>query len=81
MTAREIASAVRARERSAVGVLDEHLARIQARETDLHAFNLVMVDEARAAATELDARVASGDDPGPLEGLDECPAHHGRQER
>ncbi len=49
-TAVEIAAAVKAGGRSAGGGLDEHLARIDAREADVHAFNLVLRDEARAAA-------------------------------
>jgi aspartyl-tRNA(Asn)/glutamyl-tRNA(Gln) amidotransferase subunit A len=69
VTAVTIARAVRAGEQSAVAVVDEHLARIAARDDDLHAFNLVMTDEARAAARAVDARVAAGDDPGPLAGV------------
>ena len=56
--------AVRARD-----VVEEHLERIAAREGDVHAFNLVLADEARAAADAVDARVAAGDDPGPLAGV------------
>ncbi|MEY2452294.1 MAG: aspartyl-tRNA(Asn)/glutamyl-tRNA(Gln) amidotransferase subunit [Acidimicrobiaceae bacterium] len=69
MTAREIAAAVRSQERSAREVVDEHLARIDEREAELHAFNLVLPDEARAAADAIDARVAAGEDPGPLAGV------------
>jgi aspartyl-tRNA(Asn)/glutamyl-tRNA(Gln) amidotransferase subunit A len=69
VTAVVIASAVRAGERSAAAVIDEHLARIDGREGELHAFNLVMADEARAAARAVDQRVAGGDDPGPLAGV------------
>ena len=47
MTAREIAEAVRTKQRSAREVVDEHLARIDEREAELHAFNLVLADEAR----------------------------------
>src|SRR5207248_746048 len=42
---------------------------IDAREAEIHAFNLVLADEARAAADEVDRRVAAGDDPGPLAGV------------
>ena len=35
----------------------------------MHAFNLVLADEARAAADAVDAAVAAGDDPGPLAGV------------
>lgn len=69
MTAIEIAAAVRAGERSAVAVLDEHLARIDQREAELHAFNLVTADAAREAAAAVDATVAAGGDPGPLAGV------------
>jgi aspartyl-tRNA(Asn)/glutamyl-tRNA(Gln) amidotransferase subunit A len=65
----EIARAVRSGERSAVEVLEEHLARIDEREADVHAFNLVQRDDARAAAARIDAAVAAGEDPGPLAGV------------
>ena len=68
-TALGIAAAVRAGERSAREVVDEHLAAIEARDDEIHAFNLVMADQARAAADTIDRRVASGDDPGPLAGV------------
>jgi aspartyl-tRNA(Asn)/glutamyl-tRNA(Gln) amidotransferase subunit A len=68
-TAVEIARAVRAGERSAVEVLDEHLARITEREGDIHAFNLVLADEARTQAEAVDRAVAAGLDPGPLAGV------------
>ncbi len=50
-------------------MVDEHLAAIDGREGELHAFNLVLADEARAAADDVDRRVAAGDDPGPLAGV------------
>ena len=50
-------------------MLDEHLAAIDAREAEVHAFNLVTRDEARAAADAIDDAVARGDDPGPLAGV------------
>ena len=65
----DIAAAVCTGRRSAREVLEEHLAVIDAREAELHAFNLVLADEARAAADALDARVAAGEDPGPLAGV------------
>jgi aspartyl-tRNA(Asn)/glutamyl-tRNA(Gln) amidotransferase subunit A len=68
-TAVAIASAVRTGELSAREVLDAHLASIDAREGEIHAFNLVTVDEARAAAAAVDARVVAGEDPGPLAGV------------
>ena len=68
-TAAAIAADVRAGRRSAVDVLDEHLARIAAREGDVHAFNLVTDDHARARAVEVDRRVAAGEPVGPLAGV------------
>ena len=68
-TAVDIAAAVRSGAVSAVDVLDAHLARIDAREGEVHAFNLVMADEARASAAAIDAAVAAGQDPGPLAGV------------
>jgi aspartyl-tRNA(Asn)/glutamyl-tRNA(Gln) amidotransferase subunit A len=68
-SALEIASAVRAGERRAADVVEEHLARIAERDGELHAFNLVLADEARAAAAAVDERVRAGDDPGRLAGV------------
>ncbi len=68
-SALEIAAAVRAGERSAVEVVDAHLAQIEAHEPAVHAFNVVMAEQARAAAADIDARVAAGEDPGPLAGV------------
>src|SRR4029079_16110357 len=55
--------------RRARDVLEEHLTRIDTREIDVHAFNLVLADDARVRADEVDALVARGDDPGPLAGV------------
>jgi len=68
-TALELAADVRAGRRSAREVVDEHLAAIDARDAELHAFNHVMVDGARAAADAVDVSVAQGDDPGALAGV------------
>jgi len=68
-TARSIAGDVRAGVRSARDVLEEHLEVISAREPAIHAFNIVLADEARAAADAVDAAIARGDDPGPLAGV------------
>jgi aspartyl-tRNA(Asn)/glutamyl-tRNA(Gln) amidotransferase subunit A len=46
-------------------VIEEHLARIAEREPEIHAFNLVLADEARAAAEGVDR----GDVTGPLVGV------------
>jgi aspartyl-tRNA(Asn)/glutamyl-tRNA(Gln) amidotransferase subunit A len=61
----DIAAAVRAGERSAVDVVEEHLARITEHEGEIHAFNEVLADEARAAAEAID----KGDRSGPLAGV------------
>jgi aspartyl-tRNA(Asn)/glutamyl-tRNA(Gln) amidotransferase subunit A len=68
-SAADIAGAVRAGARSAVEVVEEHLAAIAGREGELHAFNLVLAEEARVAAAGVDRRVAAGEDPGPLAGV------------
>ncbi|MGH9106225.1 MAG: Asp-tRNA(Asn)/Glu-tRNA(Gln) amidotransferase subunit GatA [Acidimicrobiales bacterium] len=68
-SAAEIAAAVRAGQLAATTVIDEHLARIARAEADVHAFNLVMEDQARARAAEVDQLVAEGADPGPLAGV------------
>ncbi|HUR18380.1 MAG TPA: Asp-tRNA(Asn)/Glu-tRNA(Gln) amidotransferase subunit GatA [Acidimicrobiales bacterium] len=68
-TAQETARAVRAGEISARQVVEEHLERIAVADGQVHAFNTVLGDEARAAADTLDRRVAAGDDPGPLAGV------------
>ncbi len=60
LSAVEIAAAVRTGERRAADVLEQHLAAIAAREDEIHAFNLVLADEARAAAAAIDASVAAG---------------------
>jgi len=65
----DLAGAVRAGSTTAVEVLEQHLARIDAREGEIHAFNLVTTDAARGAAAAIDAAVSRGDDPGPLAGV------------
>ena len=69
MSARSTAAAVRAGERSARSVVEEHLAVIDSHEGEIHAFNLVLADEALTRADDLDRRIADGDDPGPLAGV------------
>ena len=68
-TAGSIADDIRHGRRTAMAVLEEHLATIGRREPEIHAFNLVLADEARAAAAAVDAAVAAGRDPGPLAGV------------
>ncbi|MEP6296524.1 MAG: hypothetical protein ABJ382_04305, partial [Ilumatobacter sp.] len=58
--ATQIAEGVRHGTLRAVDVLDDHLARIDAREDEIHAFNLVLAHLARERAAEVDAIVAGG---------------------
>ncbi len=69
LPAAEIAAAVRSGERSAVEVVEEHLAVIAEREPKVHAFNALTDSQARMAAGLIDRRVAAGEDPGPLAGV------------
>jgi aspartyl-tRNA(Asn)/glutamyl-tRNA(Gln) amidotransferase subunit A len=69
LTALDIARDIRARRRSARDVLEEHLARVEQRDAEINAFNLVLADDARAVAAAVDDAVARGDDPGPLAGV------------
>ncbi len=64
-----IARSIREGSTTATRVLEEHLARIDAREGEIHAFNLVMRDEAVAAAARIDADIAAGKPVGPLAGV------------
>jgi aspartyl-tRNA(Asn)/glutamyl-tRNA(Gln) amidotransferase subunit A len=68
-TALALAGEVRTGRRSAASVLEEHLARIEAGEEGVHAFNHVMAEPARRAADRVDHLVATGRDPGPLAGV------------
>ena len=68
-TARAIASDVRSGNRRASDVLEEYLGRIEAHDGDVHAFNTVTAEQARAAAEAIDAAVSEGRDPGPLAGV------------
>ncbi|MGA0081004.1 MAG: Asp-tRNA(Asn)/Glu-tRNA(Gln) amidotransferase subunit GatA [Ilumatobacteraceae bacterium] len=63
--ARDIASGTT----TAVEVLDQHLARINEREHDIHAFNLVTTEQARATAQQVDADIKAGKKLGPLAGV------------
>ena len=63
--ARDIASGTT----TAVELLDQHLARINEREHDIHAFNLVTTEQARATAQQVDADIKAGKKLGPLAGV------------
>ena len=69
MNAIEIAASVRAGEVSAREVVEGYLATIDAGNGELYALLLVGEQAARAAADEVDAAVAAGNDPGPLAGV------------
>ncbi|MFP3899887.1 MAG: Asp-tRNA(Asn)/Glu-tRNA(Gln) amidotransferase subunit GatA [Acidimicrobiia bacterium] len=69
MTALDLAGDVREGRRPAADVVDEHLAVIEARDGEIHAFTTVVADDARQAAVALDHRIAAGEDPGPLAGV------------
>jgi aspartyl-tRNA(Asn)/glutamyl-tRNA(Gln) amidotransferase subunit A len=69
VTASEIADAVRGGRRAARDVVDEHLARLDEHEPEIHAFTHVLADDARRDADLVDRAVADGDDPGPLAGV------------
>jgi AtzE family amidohydrolase len=63
-----IAEHVRARRLTASEVIEGALGRIAAQDRDLNCFTAVLADSARREAAALDARIAAGDDPGPLAG-------------
>ncbi|HUF32403.1 MAG TPA: Asp-tRNA(Asn)/Glu-tRNA(Gln) amidotransferase subunit GatA [Acidimicrobiales bacterium] len=69
LSALEVARSVRAGERTAVEVVQQHLEAIAGREGDIHAFNAVHDRDAHLAAEHLDRRIADGGDPGPLAGV------------
>ncbi len=69
MRAAEVAAAVRSGAVKAADLTEHHLVRIAEREGEIHAFNHVLADEARARAAAIDAAVAAGNDPGPLAGV------------
>ena len=69
VSAFDIAAGVRSGALKAAEILETHLAQIAAHEGDVHAFNLVLTDRARAAAAAVDRAVAAGNDPGPLAGV------------
>jgi aspartyl-tRNA(Asn)/glutamyl-tRNA(Gln) amidotransferase subunit A len=68
-TATDISWEVRNGVTQATDVLEKYLAEIERRDDDVHAFNLVLVDEARARAAEIDDAVAMGRTVGALAGV------------
>ena len=67
--AMELARRIRARELSPSDVMDAVLARIETLNPRLNAYCTVAADQARAAASEAEARLVRGDDVGPLHGV------------
>ncbi|MBV1894234.1 MAG: Asp-tRNA(Asn)/Glu-tRNA(Gln) amidotransferase subunit GatA [Ilumatobacteraceae bacterium] len=65
----DIAWNVRNNITKAADVVERHLAEIERRDGEVHAFNLVLADEARERAAEIDDDVSVGRDPGPLAGV------------
>ena len=68
-TATDIAAAVSSGSQSAAGIMDAALGAVEAREGELNAYNLVLADQARAAAAAVDQKIAAGEDVGPLAGV------------
>ncbi len=64
-----IAGAVRACELSPVALAEETIAGIRAGDGEINSFTCVLEEEALEAARAVEARVAAGDDPGPLAGV------------
>jgi len=65
----DIAAEIASGKTSAVEVLEQHLARITEREGEIHAFNLVTTEQARATAQQVDADIKAGKPVGPLAGV------------
>jgi len=69
MSAADLGRAIARREASARDVVDAHLARIEALDESVNAFITVTPDLARATADDVDARIAAGEELGPLAGV------------
>src|SRR3954470_12694513 len=69
LSVEEVAGRVRAREVSAVEVLESCLARTAHVEPLIGAYLEIFANESRARAAEIDRRTAGGEDPGPLAGV------------
>jgi aspartyl-tRNA(Asn)/glutamyl-tRNA(Gln) amidotransferase subunit A len=69
MKAAELARNVRQGELSATSIVADIFATLEERETELHAFNLVLRDSAKSTAAEIDARARRGERLGPLAGV------------
>ena len=69
VTVEALAASVRQGERTALDVTDAALARIERDDPSLNAFVAVEADRAREEAAAIDARIAAGEDAGPLAGI------------
>ena len=69
LSAGQIAERVKARDLSALEVVDAALVRLDAFEPHIHAFCAPAHDLARTTARALDKRIAKGETPGPLAGV------------
>jgi len=65
----QIAMGIKDGSLKAVDVLEEHIARIDARESEIHAFNKLTLDDARANAARVDADAVAGRPLAPLAGV------------
>ncbi|HEY5109090.1 MAG TPA: amidase family protein, partial [Acidimicrobiales bacterium] len=65
----DLAAQVRSGARTASELVDHALSAIGARNPTINAFVAVDERRARAAAEAVDAKVAAGEDPGPLAGI------------
>ncbi len=68
-TVAQLARDIREGKVTASAVLEEHLKRVDEREGEIHAFNLVTTEQARATAAEVDRAVQAGKPLGPLAGV------------
>ncbi len=64
-----IATEVRTGSRFAVGVVEATLERIARLDPQLNCFTAILIERARTAAARIDARIAAGQDVGPLAGV------------
>ena len=69
LTARQIAAKVTNKELKAREVVDAFLAKIEAQDTNIHAFLTVTAEQARAQADGIDDQIARGESVGALAGV------------
>ncbi|ASC72814.1 Biuret hydrolase [Halomicronema hongdechloris C2206] len=64
-----IANSIRRGERTATEVIAASIAQIEALNPQLNCFTAITADMARAMAADMDRRLSTGEDPGPLAGV------------